>query len=630
MPRNTQSSARGIGNIPGIGSVREVVREAEAILKEVRGRALYLVPFRLIRHLPEHDSLIRPVDTLRATFIGTGISTSGFRRHEPCCTNDPIPEIGLPRYVIGGNHRCASTRDSGQVLVPTNRVSVKQVRRLMRLLTKEDQLLINSGLMRSHFAEKDQAMRCMEILAVTLQGMEPAPKALTCLQQVQLIRTAARNDPTLNFVHSGSLPKGGVGLMRSRVFPGHAGTDDSSIHFLLNNNMGDRNKNKLLKGAVVLISTESSFKLPAIPDRKSLLDILVFWESKDYIGAFLDTHLAYAGAMSTTILHTITEHTLACIENGDYNTTPFNTAAYRLHVGGCTSKRRTSDSPKKSGRPSKKRKTALPVSKKKTDTDNDPQHSSPNESSPIRVGKSSKAVKEPPSTDAPVRESRKTKFTPKAPESQPESEDASEGVEKRVSGDEKPSVPPQKATEVEEKDNNGAVREALERERALLEKKHKQEMASAVKIAKESTKSKNGAAMREIEKLQKELSDLRNERDAELKRVKAEFEVQKKEEESQRLKEFEAQNGELRRKLKDFESQQAAAEQKHLSELQQLREENETMRKELESAASSSHTVRRTGRAVIPTDRMIANMSSAARKELRRRIDACEREQNKS
>ncbi len=95
------------GKIPKINRndpSREVVKEAEAILQEVRGRALYLIPFRLLHHLPAHDALIRPVDTLRVTFIGTGIGASGFRRHEPCCANDPVPELGLRRYIIGGNH----------------------------------------------------------------------------------------------------------------------------------------------------------------------------------------------------------------------------------------------------------------------------------------------------------------------------------------------------------------------------------------------------------------------------------------------------------------------------------------------------------------------------------------------
>ncbi len=111
-----------------------VVKAAESVMQEVRGKALYLIPFRMMHHLPNHGALIRPVDTVRATFIGTGIGTTGFRRYEPCCANDPIPEIGVRRFIVGRNHRNASTRDLGQVLIPTNRTSRKRIQELMGFL----------------------------------------------------------------------------------------------------------------------------------------------------------------------------------------------------------------------------------------------------------------------------------------------------------------------------------------------------------------------------------------------------------------------------------------------------------------------------------------------------------------
>ncbi len=91
----------------------------------------------------------------------------------------------------------------------------------MRILKEEDDVLVTAGVMHSHVSDHDQALRCLEILAVTLQGLEPAPKPLTCLQQVQLLRTAAKNDPTLNFINSGAASYGGVAGLRARIFPGH-------------------------------------------------------------------------------------------------------------------------------------------------------------------------------------------------------------------------------------------------------------------------------------------------------------------------------------------------------------------------------------------------------------------------
>ncbi len=178
-----------------------------------------MIPFRMMRHMPGHDALIRPVDTLRVSYISTRIGSGGFRRHEPCCVNDPLPDVGVPMYILGGNHRHASTRDSGQVLIPTNSVSTKNVRAMMRLLKNEDQLLIDAGQLASHFTEYQQAHRCLEILATTLQGLEPAPKPLTCLQQVQLIRTAARNDLILDFLNAPASSYGHVEGLRARIFP---------------------------------------------------------------------------------------------------------------------------------------------------------------------------------------------------------------------------------------------------------------------------------------------------------------------------------------------------------------------------------------------------------------------------
>ncbi len=143
----------------------------------------------------------------------------------------------------------------------------------MRLLKEEDQLLIDAGILKGHFPDKCQAMRCLQILATTLQALEPAPKPLTCLQQVQLIRTATRNDPILDFLNAPASSYGHVPGLRARIFPGQSGTDDSSIHFILNNRMGDRHMNKLLAGARVLIGTDNKFLIPEIGDRKSILDV---------------------------------------------------------------------------------------------------------------------------------------------------------------------------------------------------------------------------------------------------------------------------------------------------------------------------------------------------------------------
>ncbi len=160
-----------------------------------------------------------------------------------------------------------------RVLLPTNRVSCKHIQKLMRILKEEDEALVAAGFMQNHNDDNQQARRCLEILAITLQGLEPAPKPLTCLQQVQVIRTSARNDLTLDLSSRSSASYGGVIGLRQRIFTDHPGTDDSSVHFLLNNKMGPRHKNKLLAGAKVLIFTKNSFPVPELGENVFLLDV---------------------------------------------------------------------------------------------------------------------------------------------------------------------------------------------------------------------------------------------------------------------------------------------------------------------------------------------------------------------
>ncbi len=67
----------------------------------------------------------------------------------------------------------------------------------MRMLKDENEQLISVGVLKSHYSDYDQAHRCLQLLAVSIQGLDHAPKPLSCLQQVQLIRTAFRNDPSI-------------------------------------------------------------------------------------------------------------------------------------------------------------------------------------------------------------------------------------------------------------------------------------------------------------------------------------------------------------------------------------------------------------------------------------------------
>ncbi len=63
--------------------------------------------------LPNRDAILRPIDSDRVMYMSDGMESCGFRRYEPCCITDPLPEIGIKRYILGGNHRVASTRSSG-------------------------------------------------------------------------------------------------------------------------------------------------------------------------------------------------------------------------------------------------------------------------------------------------------------------------------------------------------------------------------------------------------------------------------------------------------------------------------------------------------------------------------------
>ncbi len=222
----------------------------------------------------------------------------------------------------------------------------------MDLLKQEYAIRIACGELEAHFFDNKQALRCLEILAVTLQALEPSPKPLSCLQQVQLIRTAVRNDPSFDFENST------IDDFRTRMFPGHKGIDMSAIHFLLNNRMTRRNRNKLLAGAKLLITTDTTFDVKELGSCLPLLDVLVHWELKIFMGPFIQTHLSNLGQMSRESLQAIMEITHEAIEKRNFTLRPFNHSAYKLHVIGSprskkqslkskSSKKHKVDSPKK-------------------------------------------------------------------------------------------------------------------------------------------------------------------------------------------------------------------------------------------------------------------------------------------
>ncbi len=71
------------------------------------------------------------------------------------------------------------------------------------------------------------------------------------------------------------------------------------MHFLLNNKMGPRHKNKLLAGARILIYTKCAFSVASLSENPALLDVVIHWESNGHIGTFLDTQMSYIGPKST-------------------------------------------------------------------------------------------------------------------------------------------------------------------------------------------------------------------------------------------------------------------------------------------------------------------------------------------
>ncbi len=120
--------------------------------------------------------------------------------------------------------------------------------------------------------------------------------------------------------------------------------------------MGTRHINNLLAGAKVLIGTQSKFSIPEIPDRNSILDILVHWEAKGVMGPFLATHLSYVGLMAEEVVHTIMDSTRISIQESNFRVKPFHTSAFRLHVGGSSPKPRSAISSLKSPTKSQRRK----------------------------------------------------------------------------------------------------------------------------------------------------------------------------------------------------------------------------------------------------------------------------------
>ena len=59
--------------------------------------------------------------------FGGDILRMGYRMNKPVVITLPFPKLVLPEYIIGGNHRSTSGRDSGLVLIPTQLVRQKDI-----------------------------------------------------------------------------------------------------------------------------------------------------------------------------------------------------------------------------------------------------------------------------------------------------------------------------------------------------------------------------------------------------------------------------------------------------------------------------------------------------------------------
>lgn len=309
-------------------------REAFKIIMDARDRPPQMVPIRLLRHIPDHDALLRPVCLKRCALLSEAIRGGDVRNDEKIVTTEAMPSRTIPRYTIAGNHRSCSVRDSGRCSIASTVITEEEVMRLTELIRDE------ASENEATFSSINAAIyTAFETLISAAQAKDPAPVKMSILNQVAHIRTAAKLDLAID-LDADPRTYGGVLGLRRLIFLEDPGDEMNIRHFLLNNNCTIQNGNKLLRGARRLIKATAPVRKD-MGGRRGALDILMMWEQAGVMPTFLETHLSYVGLLPVEDTEKIVIEASETLEEKGFLAAPvFDTQTYLRyrHGGGVAEK----------------------------------------------------------------------------------------------------------------------------------------------------------------------------------------------------------------------------------------------------------------------------------------------------
>ncbi|KAI0566661.1 hypothetical protein FGB62_7g225 [Gracilaria domingensis] len=278
---------------------------AKRIMEAVRNHTSQVVPIRFIHHVPDFAKLIRPVNMFEALSLNRKMLEENYRRDEPIIITEPVfkmdeIQICFNCYGIAGNHRMLAARNALTHLVYAHVVSKEQISELYEA-TKALHKIQKRSLTKTKVVEL--LFRAIRFLVIVCNTCGPSSSPYSPLHQAVALRTMVYNDPEIPKPMSEEKKVyGGYHFLQTR-FRGAFGNGfqeaHSRNHFLYNFSLSSRHINRQLLGCMRLIETHLPQPIPFLGSNKSVLDILVLWENFSLMPPFKDTHIGYAGELTT-------------------------------------------------------------------------------------------------------------------------------------------------------------------------------------------------------------------------------------------------------------------------------------------------------------------------------------------
>ncbi len=313
----------------------QVMRLVYTAIREARRQDTVPIPVRLIRHtrsasLPFSLRLLRP-DKIQN--LSMEMAQDGFRLHEPLLVTDTLTSLLKKKYYpsicIAGNARLAAARQVDFVFIPSHVIREKSVVEMVAEMETEDLLFqISSSI-------EQRLERVIALLIVGAQHKEPYPESMSPLQQVALLRTYKCNDLYgAKSDENTSKTYGKASELRERIFgPNYVLYAKNAPHFL-KKKWDDRNLNKVVRGAMLLIEAELNDECASSkeledqrtpqsdvesdsPRKISVLDLLLRWESEDLMPPFLETHILNVSNMSITEICEVVNGSRKALADGE-------------------------------------------------------------------------------------------------------------------------------------------------------------------------------------------------------------------------------------------------------------------------------------------------------------------------